>query len=129
MRPSGLVPLLLLPLLAGCLQSRVEEIGVGYYRLNAGYETRAELKAALADQQRRADELCPGGWFKRDDYDGTATGASWSGRSPATSSTGPTRSSRSPSEPRRGAFASLPAREPAGRAVQPPAAPTGTAHG
>jgi len=54
---------------SGCLQSRVEERGVGFYRLNASYETREELQEALADNRRLADEFCPSGWYKSKDFD------------------------------------------------------------
>ena len=69
MRLAPVLALLLCVPLAGCLQSRVQERGVGAYRLVGDYADRDELQALLADNQRLADELCPDGWFKHHDFD------------------------------------------------------------
>lgn len=63
------LPFLIAFTLSGCLSSSVKQLGVGHYRLESSYSTRAELEAATANNLRRAEALCKNGYVKRKDYD------------------------------------------------------------
>ena len=66
--PAVLLIALALPL-AGCLQTRTEQLGVDHYRLLQPYKTREDLTAAIAAHERNALEVCPTGYTKTKDYD------------------------------------------------------------
>ena len=51
------------------MRTRVEQIGVDYYRLIEPYQTREQLSAAIPNHERKALEYCPEGYSKRGDYD------------------------------------------------------------